>query len=191
MSSPIGHSLAGYVFHTIRFRKFKPQGYRSLLLYIFMANAPDLDFLPGFLIGKPNLYHHGISHSFGAAVIFSLCGTLLFQMKQYRSAVKAFGVYLSLYASHLILDFLCLDGRPPHGIPIFWPFTNEYYTFPVLPPIKHSLLDHATIGQFLSDAFSLHNLYVIFLECVFTVGLLLIFMLFRRMTSTQTHHSCN
>ena len=189
MSSPIGHSLAGYVVHTIRFGTFKPEGYRNLLLSICIANAPDLDFLPGFLIGKPNLYHHGISHSLGTAVIFSLCGILLFQVKQYGSTFKAFWVCLSLYASHLILDILCLDGRRPHGIPIFWPITSEYFTFPVLPPIKHSPLDNATIGQFLSDAFSLHNLYVILLECVFTVGCLLIFMLFRRMTSAQRHHS--
>ena len=34
-------------------------------------NAPDLDFIPGLILGRPNLYHHGISHSLGAAVIFS------------------------------------------------------------------------------------------------------------------------
>ena len=190
MSSPIGHSLAGYVIHTIHLRTLRPENYRNLLIFIFIANLADLDFLPGILIGKPNLYHHGISHSLGTAVIFSLCSTLLFQLNRYGSALKAFCPYLSLYASHLILDVLSLDGRLPHGIPIFWPITSEYYTFPVLPPIKHSRLDHATIGQFLSDAFSLHNLYVILLECVLTVGCLLILIFFRRMTSTQRHHSC-
>jgi LexA-binding, inner membrane-associated putative hydrolase len=188
MSSPIGHSLAGYVIYAIHFKTLRPENYRNLLIFIFIANAPDLDFLPGILIGKPNLYHHGISHSLGTAVIFSLFSSFIFQADHCKSSFKTFYVYLSLYASHLILDLLCLDGRPPSGIPIFWPLISNYFTIPILPPITHSHIDHATIRQFLSDALSLHNLYVIFLECAFTVGCLAVFMLFRRMTSTQKHH---
>ena len=187
MSSPIGHSLAGYLIHTISNRTFSPGNYRSLLIFIIIANLPDLDFLPGILIGEPNRYHHGISHSLGAAVIFSICCAFLLQINRHATALKAFGVYLGLYASHLALDLLSLDSRPPHGIPIFWPVTSEYYILPVLPPVKHSHLDDATIGQFLSDAFSFHNMYVILLECALSVGFLLIFMLFRRFVLLARH----
>ena len=53
-------------------KTLKPQNVKLLFFYIFIANAPDLDFLPGLIIGKPNLYHHGISHSLGIGILFSL-----------------------------------------------------------------------------------------------------------------------
>ena len=78
-------------------------------------------------------------------------------------------LFLSIcFSSHLVFDLLAMDSRPPFGIPILWPLSNQYYIFPVLPPIKHSELDHATIGQFLADAISFQNLYVILLEILLT-----------------------
>jgi len=35
----------------------------------FMAVAPDLDFIPGIIVGKPTLYQQGLSHSLGFAVL--------------------------------------------------------------------------------------------------------------------------
>jgi len=61
---------------------------------------------------------------------------------------------------------MSIDGRPPVGIPLFWPFSQEYFIFPypILPSIMHSELDHPTIGQFLDGFFPIHNLYAMFLE---------------------------
>ena len=180
MSSPIGHSLAGYVIHTIRFRTFKPEGHRSLLLYIFMANAPDMDIIPGALMGKPNLFHHGISHSLGAGVLFSFVAAFLIGRKR-NHYVRDFLICFGLYCSHLLLDYISADGRPPFGIPLFWPLSNEYFIFPypVLPPIMHSGLDHATISQFLHGLFSIHNLCVVSLESAAMIPFLVIFLLVR------------
>lgn len=138
-------------------------------VYIFLANAPDLDFIPGALMGTPNLYHHGISHSVGFGFLFALIAGLLIHLKSGKRFWREFFFMFSLYGSHLILDLLSMDGRPPFGIPILWPFSDRYFMIPVLPPVKHSVLDDATLGQFLADVFSKHNLYVIGLEMMLTV----------------------
>ena len=79
------------------------------------------------------------------------------------------------------------DGRHPFGIPVFWPFSNQYFVFPcpILPPLMHSELDDATMGQFPHEAFSVHNLYVFFLEFAETMPFILILGLFylKRMIS--------
>jgi len=178
MSSPIGHSLAGLIISSWREKSFKPGNFRILALYVFIANAPDLDFIPGTIMGKPNLYHHGISHSIGAAIFFGLVLAILINRISGKRFWREFIFMFSLYASHLFLDLISYDGRPPFGIPLFWPFSERYFMIPILPPVKHSRLDHASIAQFLTDVFSVHNLYVISLEVMLTVpfALLLIWL---------------
>ena len=44
---------------------------RTTLALIFLANAADLDFVPGILTGQPVAYHHGVSHSFLFAAIMT------------------------------------------------------------------------------------------------------------------------
>ncbi|MDM8541041.1 metal-dependent hydrolase [Desulfococcaceae bacterium HSG9] len=172
MSSPIGHSLSGWVIASYRSRSLKPVNIKNLqrlALYIFIANAPDLDFIPGALMGTPNLYHHGISHSLGTGLIFALVLALILTWKDKALFGREFVFMFVIFSSHLVLDLLSVDGRPPMGIPLFWPLSNQYFMIPILPPVMHSVLDHATIIQFLADVFSLHNLYVVGLEILLTV----------------------
>jgi len=51
---PFGHSLAGYIVSAYKSKTFRLNNVKILALYVFIANAPDLDFIPGILIGKPN-----------------------------------------------------------------------------------------------------------------------------------------
>ena len=169
MSSPVGHSLAGYVIAAWRDKSLKPRSLMLLGLYIFLANAPDLDFIPGVLRGTPNLYHHGISHSIGFGLLFALIAGVLIHWKTGRRFRREFLFMFAIYGSHLLLDLLSMDGRPPFGIPILWPLSDHYFMIPILPPVMHSVLDDATIGQFLADVFSRHNLYVVGLEMTLTV----------------------
>lgn len=176
MSSPIGHSLAGYVIASIKSKSLLNRNIFTVLLFAFVANAPDLDFIPGILIGKPNLYHHGISHSIGMGIVFSSILAFIFNFKKMKNFKRDFFIFFSLFGSHLILDYLSYDSRSPIGIPLFWPFSQQYFIFPdpILPPILHSKLDHASITQFLSDVFSFHNLYVIGLEILIMLPIILI-----------------
>lgn len=180
MSSPFGHSLAGYVISSYKFKTLKPQNVKLLFFYIFIANTPDLDFLPGLIIGKLNLYHHGISHSLGAAILISFVLAFFINWKHHKHIRSDFLLFLSLYCSHLLLDYLCFDSRPPLGIPLFWPLSNKYYIFPLLPGVRHSALDHATIEEFLEGIFSSHNLYVIFLEFIMMIPFILLLLLLKR-----------
>ncbi len=180
MSSPVGHSLAGYVIAAWRDKSLKPRSLLLLGLYVFLANAPDLDFIPGILRGTPNMYHHGISHSIGFGLMFALVAGALISLRGGKRFGREFLFMFALYGSHLVLDLLSMDGRPPFGIPILWPFSDHYFMIPLLPPVMHSVLDDATIGQFLADVFSKHNLYVIGLEMMLTVPFLVVLSFFSR-----------
>lgn len=180
MSSPFGHSLAGYIITAYESKTLRVQNVKTLMFYLFVANAPDLDFVPGIIMGKPNLFHHGISHSLGAAVLCSCLIAAVLKYKGSKNLKKGFLLCFSLYCSHLFLDYISIDGRPPFGIPLFWPLSHDYFILPnpILPPIMHSELDHATIGQFLDGVFSFHNLYVAFLEFFIMTPFILIVWVF-------------
>ena len=186
VSSPFGHSIPGYLFAAYESKTLKVHNAKRILFYVFIANAPDLDFVPGALMGMPNLFHHGISHSLGAGVLFSLIVTFLIGRKE-NLYKRLFTICFSLYCSHLFLDYLSMDGRPPIGIPLFWPLSNTYLIFshPILPPIMHSGLDRATMGQFLDDLFSIHNFLVVLLELAAMTPFLLIFMVLKRYREKQ------
>ena len=182
MSSPIGHSLAGYLMYCCRVKSMSARQDKALFFSALLAaNMPDLDFLPGFLLGHPNLYHHGVSHSLGAALVFSLLMTLAVQLLKSYSMMKNFLFFWAIFCSHLLLDYLSFDARPPAGIPLFWPLSSKYLIFPhpFLPPIHHSHLDNATVAQLVTDFFSLHNLYVVILECgiMLPIGIIIFYMI--------------
>jgi membrane-bound metal-dependent hydrolase YbcI (DUF457 family) len=103
-----------------------------------------------------------------------------------HSIKKNFFIYSGQYCSHLLLDYISVDGRAPFGIPIFWPLSDNYliFPYPILPPIWHSAVTDATLSQFLAGAFCLHNLYVIFLEFV----IMLPFILVLRQESSYTDY---
>jgi len=183
MSSPLGHSLAGYLIASYREKSFRPGDLKILFIYIFLANALDLDFIPGVLARKPNLYHHGISHSLGAVILIAALGALLIRLMRRGQLKRDFSYLMAICGSHLMIDLITIDGRPPLGIPLFWPLSKAYLMFPLLPPVIHSDLDLATFGQFFHDVFSLHNLYVIFLEIALMIpfAVMLRFMHIKRL----------
>jgi PAS domain S-box-containing protein len=39
--------------------------------------------------------------------------------------------FLMLFMSHLFLDLITVDKKPPIGIPLFWPISSKYFLFPV------------------------------------------------------------
>jgi len=163
MSSPLGHSMMGYIIYRgIRRWQGVPR-WRHLVFYLLAANAPDLDFLPGFLVGQPNLYHHGVSHSIGLALLFALLVSFLLLFLEGTPIKRNFAIFFCLYSSHLILDWLTLDTALPYGLPFFWPLTYEYYIspFPLFPDVSRA----SSSGlSFIASLFSLHNLRTVAVE---------------------------
>ena len=162
MATPIGHSLAGFAVTGVL-----PQraALRSLIPVVLMANAADLDFLPGIFVGMPALYHHGLSHSLGAAAIVSLLGALV--MSRFGVAPRAgFAVCFLAYASHLVLDLFAPDARPPFGIPLFWPLSDSYVAAPVtvLPGVHHAGRTDASVMEWVLGILVARNVGAIGIE---------------------------
>lgn len=165
MSSPLGHSLVGYLIAKQVFGR-KQSDHRKIFLCVVVSNVPDLDLSVGAMVGAPNLYHHGLSHSIGAAVTVAVIMSIACSKMLNMGMRRCFLLLLGLYSVHLVLDYLSTDGRPPYGIPLFWPLSKKSFIapWPVLIGVAHSNLDHATVGQFIEGVLSVHNLYVITLE---------------------------
>jgi inner membrane protein len=161
MPSPIAHTLTGVAFFQTRPGLFFKNKWLDALLFIFLANLPDADFLPGLLMGSPNLYHHGIFHSLGAALAVAVVMGWIFYRKQrrfWRFSAMAF----SLFFSHLLLDFFTRDFTAPYGLPMFWPFSKKYYI--AAHPIFINVTRSAHSANFFSSLFSSHNLRAALLE---------------------------
>jgi inner membrane protein len=177
MATPVGHSLAGYLVFGWSGETQGPRKVHWLLLYICLANAADLDFLPGILLGRPSLYHQGVSHSLGFALAVSLAvagGCRLWG----KPFAAIFALSCTAYASHLVIDFLGSDTRAPYGIPILWPLSGAYYIspVPVFWGVHHAGSVAGSMLEWLITLFHPYNLGAIALEVV----LLLPFVALRR-----------
>jgi membrane-bound metal-dependent hydrolase YbcI (DUF457 family) len=175
MPTPIGHSLLGMIiFHGVqpRFRR----GW--VLVFIFAANFPDLDFLPGLLIGRPNAFHHGPSHSLAAAILVGLVFGLIFRYFQKGNFWYYFLVFSGVGFSHLVLDYFTIDTAPPFGAPILWPISDQYFISPV--PVFSDVYRGDTSNTFLSGLLIAHNGWTIVREIVILAPVAALGMLLRK-----------
>ena len=121
MPSPVGHALGGIA---AAWHLLPRRNRRAALLLAGIAIAPDLDLLVGT--------HRAASHSAGAAVIAGLAALAVTRNPRWgAAAVLAWG-------SHVLLDWLSNDTRPPLGIMALWPVTHEYYkaSIEIFPPVS-------------------------------------------------------
>ena len=70
MCSPLGHALAGAVIYYGCQRAGMPVP--SIASACMAAILPDLDFIPGLLVGNANKYHRGFTHSLAGVMIAAL-----------------------------------------------------------------------------------------------------------------------
>ncbi len=165
MPLPIGHSLAGYTLyegHHSRLNFFRHR-WATIAFFVVLANLADIDFLPGYLAGNPNLYHHGPVHSLGAALLVGLLGGLFFG-RRYGHFWRYFGIIAAVYYSHLVLDFFNNDTREPLGVMLLWPLSDVHFMSPIsLFASVHKSSDSSTFFQSL---FNWHNFGVALRELV-------------------------
>ncbi len=140
----------------------------------FLACLPDLDYLPGLLIGDMNAYHQGPTHSLLFVLLATAAVLLLLQLLPPRLRARASlpdpsrpvaAAVFALIASHLAIDWMTQDFRPPIGCPWLWPFTDTPFhaSFAFIPAWKKL--------HFL-DLFSAANLYPIAYETAIGAALL-------------------
>lgn len=138
MPSPIAHSLIGVALGSALllpavpgsisgfFSEAKNQ-YWLLAGCVVLANLPDIDFLPGILIGSLNSFHHGFTHSLGWILLVS---TGLWCLCRFRRPDPGFTLWMvmtTLLTSHLIADFFCEDRGAPYGVLLWWPLSSHYF----------------------------------------------------------------
>lgn len=171
MPLPIGHTLTGIAFFETRPGLFFKNKWADALFFIFLANLPDADFLPGLILGSPNLYHHGIFHSLGAALAIAAAMGWIFYLKKRHFWRFSAAVFLIFY-SHLLLDFFAKDFAAPYGLPLFWPFSNSYYI--AAHPIFINIIRSDRSLNFFSSLLNRHNLEAALLEIILLGGLVLL-----------------
>lgn len=178
MPSPVAHSLMGYLITRAEGQTDQSGRWGRLVLYIAVANAADLDFIPGFVIGDPNRFHHGISHSIGFAVLFALLCGISWALLKRESIGKHVMLFFCLYTSHLGLDYLSLDTKAPYGLPILWPLSDVFYIAPFafLLDIQRS----ASSLDFVPSLFSLHNAIAMSIELIILSLLIVLESLFTK-----------
>jgi membrane-bound metal-dependent hydrolase YbcI (DUF457 family) len=181
MASPVGHGLVGYAIGRFGERDAGPTGWLFLATCAAFAIGPDLDFLPGIAAGQPALHHQGASHSLFVGLGLSLAAALLL----WRDAAlwpRAWAVLFAAYASHLVFDLFGPDGRPPIGIPLFWPLSDATFLSPLTlaPGIDHAASTSTSTAQWLSAVVSWVNVKAIAIELLFAALLLLAAELRRR-----------
>ena len=137
MPLPVLHSYAGYSLYKLD-PKNRINNFTLILFSMFAANAADLDFIPGILIGKAERFHHVATHSFGAAIIFGLIFAFVFKIWKKLDFKNTFRLSSLSYASHVFLDVVT---HPAEKMPVFWPlfckplsFTKETF----IPALQRS-----------------------------------------------------
>jgi len=170
MPLPIGHTLAGLACAQVRRGFFFMNRWHDAIFFVFLANLPDADFLPGIILGHPNLYHHGIFHSVGAALAIAAAGGCFFYLKKQPFWSRAAAIFL-VFSSHLLLDFFAWDFAAPYGLPLFWPFSSQYFI--TAKPFFINIIRSSATNDFFISLFNRHNLAAALREVIVLGGLAL------------------
>jgi membrane-bound metal-dependent hydrolase YbcI (DUF457 family) len=121
MPSPVGHALGGIA---AGWHAGGRHDLPSAIVLAVVAVAPDCDLLLGV--------HRGISHSLGAACAAGLVAWIASRQPRWGLAIAL------AWASHVGLDWLSNDTRPPIGVMALWPITHDYYkaAVEIFPPVS-------------------------------------------------------
>lgn len=186
MPSPIGHSLMAYIMYRATPTSSPRVNLTRMGFYLLAANAADLDFIPGLLVGDPGLYHHGISHSLGFAALVAVVYGLLLMFATRQARWQPFVISFALWSSHIGLDYFSIDPGLPYGVPLFWPLSDAYYIapFPFFPEIRRSQVS----SEFLASLVSLHNLWAISIELLVLGSSAVLMLVAQKLAKSPTAH---
>jgi membrane-bound metal-dependent hydrolase YbcI (DUF457 family) len=151
MALAFAHTTAGYLAYEV----VRPPGLHRpalLLAAVTLANGPDLDFLPGLVLGHAGVYHRGVTHTLGAVVVVGAAVALATGLAGCRRpvVVRAAAWAAAAYASHLLLDYLTADAVPPYGGRFLWPLSDAYYLAPT-PVLDQVIIDSSGRAAFVAS----------------------------------------
>lgn len=126
--SPIAHTgvaLLGWQIGATR------KTWKTLFLFLFAANLPDVDFALRLFLGHNRLsLHQYVTHNL--LFILVTCGLLSLFLPPGRDRWALILVGLS----HLALDISVIDPARPIGIRPFFPFSKALYNFGFFPYLE-------------------------------------------------------
>ena len=132
MPSPVLHSLpAVLIGKAFAGPSSRQDGAILVGAALVAANIPDLDFVPGIMVGDAGKWHHGASHSLLAAIAVGFAGMLLARIARYPHAVRLGVVACLALTSHLLLDAMAPLDDAGRGVPFFWPLSHHSFVSPV------------------------------------------------------------
>ena len=125
---------------------------RSLLAFVFIACAVDVDFLLYYSLGRPEVFRHQVfSHN-----LFVIAALSLPFFAYLKTPRERWGLLLA-GGSHLLMDMFVIDTLAPVGIRPFFPVWNQFFNVSFFPYVaKETWL----------SVLSWHNLYVLGLEAL-------------------------
>lgn len=172
MPLPFGHSLMGYALYESMPQQTKGISWRMILLFVLVANLPDIDFLPGLLMGHPNKFHHTLTHTLGFSLLIGGFLGAIFSYKRGKRFLPYFFLFAGVCYSHIVLDFFTVDTSRPYGVPMFWPLSSIYFISPFsIFMAVHKSGNNETL---ISSLFVMHNLWVALWEIILFTPVLFI-----------------
>jgi len=141
MATPVAHTLAAWCLAAVPRRGLERPG-AALAAVVLAANAPDLDYL-SLLGGRAAMeaHHQGFTHSLG--FVLAAAVPLALPLRRALGPLRAGALAALAGASHLLLDSVAADPKPPVGFPLLWPLSGERFHAPwtLFPGIDRSSLD--------------------------------------------------
>jgi membrane-bound metal-dependent hydrolase YbcI (DUF457 family) len=164
------HTAAGYLAYEGA-RPVETHHPGLLAAAVLLANGPDLDFLPGILVGHPGAYHRGFTHTLAAVVAVAAAVLVVGRVRRRpaRAVARAALWAGAVYASHLLLDFFTSDVKPPSGGRFLWPLSEAYYLSPVTP-LREIIIDPTSRLAFVRSLLTPQTLGVWAEEVAILVG---------------------
>ncbi len=180
MPTTLGHVIAGYAVAeaTSSRERSANSTWSVVLLAVFVANAPDLDFIPGLLVDNIPHYHRTMTHGLPAALVFATGLTVALQSWWQGSRTSLWTLIFVAYFSHIVLDVVTPDPTGGYGVRFLWPFASTWlvYPLPFLEPFNAvRMLDHGpTNDTFWPMLFSGRAIVVFLVDALIALPLILV-----------------
>jgi len=146
MPTPVAHSLAGACVVLLVSRRLPGAGALPVVAaLLFAANLPDVDYL-AVVRGREFMerFHQGPLHSVGFLAVAAAPLALL--LRRRLGFARAWLLLAGAGLTHLLLDLVVVDHKPPIGFPFFWPFTTGLFhaTVEIFPGIDRASVFNGT-----------------------------------------------
>jgi membrane-bound metal-dependent hydrolase YbcI (DUF457 family) len=142
MPTPVAHTIAAACIAALAVKRLPATRALPVMGALFVAaNLPDTDYL-ALVRGREAMaaFHQGVFHSLGFIATATLPLALL--LRQRIGLSRAWLLLAGAGLTHLLLDLMVVDLKPPVGFPFFWPLSRELFHSPItiFPGIDRTVL---------------------------------------------------